>query len=333
MFWTLLIYTLGFSPYQRSNAEIERLVELLKTVILNECSASTVSPYARAANRWINWCKSYSFPPLQSNPTAVALYLTSLSDRGLSRSSILGAAYGIAWLHKKLGCPNPVDDPLVSQTLAGFKRLLAGPSKKKQPIESHHVRALIRSYGHPRASLPNLQMVSLVALGFCAFLRWSELRDLRACDLKFCATHMSVFLDRRKNNQFRQGSVVKVARLPSNSCPVKLLELFLERGEHQPSQSLFCLCQKLGTGYKLRQAPLSYSRAREQFRQMISELGLDSDEFGLLSLRSGGTSQAVLSGVSGVDMVDGTVSKPQMVMSMNLWKIPLWYVKTWLFNF
>ena len=122
--------------------EIQRLVELLKTVILNDCGASTVSSYAGAANRWIDWCKSYSFPPLQSNPTAVALYLTSLSDRGLSRSSILGAAYGIAWLHKKLGCPNPVDDPLVSQTLAGFKRLLAGPSKKKQPIESHHVRAL-----------------------------------------------------------------------------------------------------------------------------------------------------------------------------------------------
>lgn len=299
MFWTLLFFTLGLSPYQRSNAEIQRLVELLKTVILNGCAVSTVSSYAGAANRWIDWCKCYSFPPLQSNPTAVALYLTSLSDRGLSRSSILGAAYGIAWLHKKLGCPSPVDDPLVSQTLAGFKRLLAGPSRKKQPIESHHVRALIRSYGHPRASLPNLQMVSLVALGFCAFLRWSELRDLRACDLRFCATHMSIFLDRRKNDQFRQGSVVRVARLPSSSCPVKLLELFLERGEHQPSQSLFCLCQKLGAGYKLRQAALSYSRAREQFRQMISELGLDSNEFGLHSLRSGGASQAARSGVSG----------------------------------
>ena len=27
---------------------------------------------------------------------------------------------------------------LISQTLAGLKRLLAGPSKKKQPFESHH---------------------------------------------------------------------------------------------------------------------------------------------------------------------------------------------------
>lgn len=151
---------------------------------------------------------------------------------------IFGAAYGIAWLHKKLGCPNRVDDPLDSQTLAGFERLLADPSKKKQTIESDHVGALIRSYGHAWASLPSLQMVSLVALGFRAFLRWSSCVTY--------ATHMSVFVDRRKNAQFRQRSVVKVARLPFSSCPVKLC------GKHQPCQSLFCICKKLGTGYKLR---------------------------------------------------------------------------------
>lgn len=255
--------------------------------------------YAGAANRWIDWCKCYSFPPLQSNPTAVALYLTSLSDQGLSRLSILGAAYGIAWLHKKLGCPSPVDDPLVSQTLAGFKRLLAGPSRKKQPIESHHVRALISFLWSPSCFFTKPTNGVAGCTWFLCFPTLVRAVWLTCLWLKVCATHMSIFLDRHKNDQFRQGSVVRVARLPSSSCPVKLLELFLERGEHQPSQSLFCLCQKLGAGYKLRQAALSYSRAREQFRQMISELGLDSNEFGLHSLRSGGASQAARSGVSG----------------------------------
>ena len=136
MFWTLLIFTLGLSPYQQSNAAIQRLVKLLKTVILNNCAASTVSLYAGAANQWIDWCKSYSFPPLQSNQTTVALYLTSLSDRGLSHSSILGAAYGIAWLHKELGCPNPVDDPLVWLALNASWLVHL---RKGQPVKSHHV--------------------------------------------------------------------------------------------------------------------------------------------------------------------------------------------------
>ena len=287
------------SPFQRNNAEIKRLVELLQSVILSDCAPSTVTSYAGAANRWIDWCKSYSFSPLRAGPTAVALYLTSLSDRGLSRSSVLGAAYGIAWLHKKVGCSNPIDHPFVAQAMAGLKRIVAGPSKKKQTIESHHVRTLIQSHGHLRASLPDLQMVSLITLGFCAFLRWSELCALRACDLEFCSSHMSVVLHSRKNDQFRQGSVVKVARLASNSCPVTLLELSLKRGDHEPLQPLFCLCQKTGTGFKLRRTPLSYSRAREQFHRMISELGLESSNFGLHSLRSGGASQAARGGVFG----------------------------------
>ena len=55
----------------------------------------------------------------------------------------------------------------------------------------------------------------------------------------------------------------------------------------------------MGTGYNLRQAPTSYSRALEQFRQMISKLGSDPNEFGLHSLCSGGASQATRSAVSG----------------------------------
>ena len=105
---------------------------------------------------------------MEASRTAVALYLTSLSDRGLSRSSVVGAAYDIAWLHKKARCPNPVDEPFVAQTLADLKRLFAGPSKKKRPIEFHHVRVLIRSFGHLRSSLPDLQIVSLIVLGFSA---------------------------------------------------------------------------------------------------------------------------------------------------------------------
>ena len=65
---------------------------------------------------------------------------------------------------------------------------------------------------------------------------------------------------------------------------------------------------------------------------MTSELGLDSDEFGLHSLRSGGASQATRSGVSGgvwcrhggwrcIQAGDGYVDES------------LWYLEIWLFNF
>ena len=63
--------------------------------------------------------------------------------------------------------PSMTDNPFVSQTMAQLKHILAGPWKRKEPIiQFDHVRALIRCYGHTLASLPNLQMVSLIALGF-----------------------------------------------------------------------------------------------------------------------------------------------------------------------
>ena len=86
-----------------------------------------------------------------------------------------------AWLHKKLECPNPVDDTLVSQTLAGFKRLLAGPSKKKQPIESHHVRALI------------VPMVTLVLLyRTYKWCRWLRLAFVPSYVGQSCVTYVPV---------------------------------------------------------------------------------------------------------------------------------------------
>ena len=42
--------------------------------------------------------------------------------------------------------------------------------------------------------------------------------------------------------------MVRIASLPSSSCPVKLLELIPERREHQLTQSLFCLTRNWALG-------------------------------------------------------------------------------------
>ena len=208
--------------------------------------------------------------------------------------------------------------------------------RKKQPIESHHVRALIRSYGHPRTCLPYLQMVSLVALGFCAFLRWSELPDLRACDLKFCATPLSVFLDRRKNDQFRQGSVVKVALLPSSSCPVKLQSYSLSEESINRLSHYFVSARNWVPGTscdKLLCHILGHENSFGKRFPNLVQTRTNLVYIAFVQVVLPKQHAAEFLGEYGVDMVVGAVSKPQMVMSMNLWKIPLWYLEIWLFNF
>lgn len=73
----MLLFIVRLSPCQQSNTDLQRLVELLQTIVLSDRAASTVSSYSGAANRWIDWCKLYSFSPLTANP----MHFTSQASR------------------------------------------------------------------------------------------------------------------------------------------------------------------------------------------------------------------------------------------------------------
>ena len=81
--------------------------------------------------------------------------------------------------------------------------------------------------------------------------------------------------------------MVKVARLPSTSCPVKLLVICQAlRASTTDLSHYFVSARNWVPGTSCDKLRCHILGAREQFRQMISELGLDSDEFGLHRLRS-----------------------------------------------
>jgi hypothetical protein len=106
---------------------------------------------------------------------------------------------------------------------------------------------------------------------------------------------MEIFLAKRKNDQFRSGSVVCIARGKSLSCPVSLLKSLLVKarslGRHVPffrsfkksSSEKFCPSSK----------PWSYSFARARVLQALADSAYMSfanfaARYGLHSLRSGG---------------------------------------------
>ena len=56
---------------------------------------------------------------------------------------------------------------------------------------------------------------------------------------------------------------------------------------------LFRSLSKICTEYKLRKCKLSYSRAKENFKETLKSLGYGTFKFGLHSSRSGGTANVV----------------------------------------
>ena len=143
-----------------------------------------------------------------------------------------------------------------------------------------------------KGSLADVQVAVIFAMGFFGFLRWDDLSNLAVDDLLFADSHVALFLLQRKNDQFREGSWVFIARSEAAPCPVAVLEKFLKMGSHSKGSRLFRRIQSTKRGQMLKVEPMSYSRASELVKKELKSEGLDPSLYSLHSLRSGGASSA-----------------------------------------
>ena len=56
-----------------------------------------------------------------------------------------------------------------------------------------------------QGNLADLKLAALIALGFFCFLRWDDLSDQTFDSIHFEESHVALFLEKQKNNQFREG--------------------------------------------------------------------------------------------------------------------------------
>ena len=56
----------------------------------------------------------------------------------------------------------------------------------------------------------------MATLGFAGFLRWDDLSQIKACDIDFHLNFMKIFLEKRKNDQFREGHGFILLKLKRN---------------------------------------------------------------------------------------------------------------------
>ena len=111
------------------------------------------------------------------------------------------------------------------------------PAKRKTPLSALHVKNIIRRL--EGGLLGDLQVAAFIALGFYGFLRWDDLSHITPEDLIFAPTHLSISLSKRKNDQFREGSQVLIARSDDSTCPVEVVEKFLTQGGNDPKTTLW----------------------------------------------------------------------------------------------
>ena len=277
---------------------LQDLAKQLPGIALRDRAPSTVRAYTKAFQRWSEWAQSHSLSSLPASSAHLCLYVAFILQTARTAAPLNCFLAAIAWAHEKAGVDDPTQSPMVRQVANGARRILAAPIRKKKPLTSKDIKAIVDHFLSAEVDISDLQVVTLIVLGFASFLRWDELSRLTPDCFQFFPTHLSVFIEQRKNDALREGHWVFVARTHSPTCPVSLLERFLREGSHSDSQPLFCKVgrRKSGVGY-LRPARMTYSRARELVSNCFAAIGLQASSYGLHSLRAGGASAAANAGV------------------------------------
>ena len=110
--------------------------------------------------------------------------------------------------------------------------------------------------------------------------------------IHFEGSYVALSLEKRKNDQFREGSWVFISSSEVQTCPVAVVKRFVAQGQHKAGSKLFRRFQHTRNGWKLKQQGMSYSRANELLKKKLKKEGLDSKQYRVHSLRSGGASAA-----------------------------------------
>ena len=120
--------------------------------------------------------------------------------------------------------PNVSYQPLASSIISAAQRILGRPRVKKDPVTLEMLKALEQSRITDKSpSLSDLRTVSLCVVGFVGFFRFSG----ELCLLKAFPSHLSIFLESSKTDQYRNGAWIAIARTGQLTCPVDILERYI----------------------------------------------------------------------------------------------------------
>ena len=251
---------------------------------------STVKGYKTAFNQWRTWAKENEFSALPATEIAVTLYLVDLLGRVDTASPVVKAVAAIAWAHKKACVPPPTGD-MTEQVVTAAKRRLAHQPRRKEPLKKQDTAKIIRNLLAEENCL-KLRTAVMVAVGFAGFFRWNDLEQLRVGDITFQEDYAEFHLQKRKNDQFRKGSIVLIEKQGGAACPVELCARLIKEAGLTKGDHLLANLVKTTGAWKTKKGHLQYSRALELFKQAVKAAGLDPGKYGLHSLRAGGTTAA-----------------------------------------
>jgi len=284
-----------------AHPQVQQLAAALPGVLAGSVAPATFQRYSGPWRRFLLWCGEVQLPlptsGVPSPPMHVALHMVLLLQSAQSYSVVKAFSAAVTFFHRAGGAPTPCDSELVRAVRGAARRSLPSGEGKKAPLQFSHLQRIVAHCARPGAPLSDLWMAVWAVFGFFGFFRYS---DLARVLVEFCfvtEAGVRVFLESRKNDQFREGSWVFMAANPGDLvCPVGLARRWLAESGLQPAEGQAMFPLVVGGGVS-GLSPAPYNGVRDHFRSTLSLLGIPPDAFGTHSLRSGGATLAANCGI------------------------------------
>lgn len=212
-------------------------------------------------------------------------------------------------MHELAGFAPPTHHALVKRVRQGAQRILGiTVENRKEPVTTPMLLQLVEKSAAAVARPVQVMLVTFLVFCFSGAFRYSDVARLKVDHLRFESDHVSVFVPKRKNDQFREADCVPIAKGSTSACPVGLLQRVIRESNLAPGDFVFRAFnghRAVASGYHCAWLPnrhLSYTQARYHILKLLAgALGLSAQEccklFGLHSGRSGCTTAAIRAGV------------------------------------
>ncbi len=284
--------------------------------------------YESDVAHFARWCSAKGHHPATASPQVVAEYLVDLAERSVPGEDP-PVARGVSTLNRKLsamshfyktvGLDDPTKHPVVRLAWQGIRRLLGTPSKQKQPADPKLLEQYLSGLG---SGLTELRDAAILAVGFAAGMRRSEIVAIHVSDLTFEPEGMTILIERSKTDQAGHGRNVSVPSVPSAfSCPVKTTQTWLAASGIVTGPVFRPVYRDVRVGDEAL-TPQTVGRAVKGF---AVAMGLDPRRFAGHSLRSGFVTAAHEGGADAASIMDVTGHKSfemlrRYIRSADRWK-------------
>lgn len=270
-------------------------------ILESAIAENTRIAYEKGWKRFSGFCEKQGYKTFPAEPKSIVEFLieqatqpVGAKGKHLSMGTVVLYHSAINRKHIDAGLPSPTRAPEVINVLRGLKRLKGMAPRQVKALRENQIEYMIKACLSARTRAGSkttigLRDAAIIAIGFAAALRRSEICNLKVEDVEIIESpdglqpsQMFIYIRKSKTDQHGKGEKIAIPE-GKRIKPIKRLKDWLKIS----GISSGYLFQTLKRGGGLKGKKMHHSDIPRIVKYYAAQIGLDASEIAGHSLRAG----------------------------------------------